>query len=170
VAGDLSRAVSDDGSKFMTGNIKDWVGIIADIATASAFVVAAIQLILIRRQNKIDSHLNFVHSEREIWLAALSHKDMAPKILSATWNNTPDTEPSEELFLAILLDHYEHQFIRHERGMDSGKQWPRIEGYIVHQLSSEPAHAIWNAIKKYYSRDFVDYFDKKISGNAKASL
>jgi hypothetical protein len=154
----------------MWSMIKDVASITSDTATSLAFVAVAIQLWLIRRQNRIESHQNFVQTEREIWLAALQNKDIAPNVLAAFWSHTPDVEPSEELFLAILMDHYEHQFFRYQHGYLSEESWFSIEGYIVQALLTPPANEIWEAIKKLYDKSFVEYFDEIFSRRINDSL
>lgn len=147
--------------------IRDSANVAANVAIALAFIIATVELWFIRNQQLIDAHFSYVQSEREIWLAALHTKDIAPRLIAANWNSTPNVESSEELFLAILLDHFWHAYFRHKHRLVTREAWDMFEGYIVKVLSSSPANAIWNSIKFIYPEDFVAHFDRALHKSMK---
>lgn len=144
----------------MWDTIKDVAPVVSDVATALAFGAVAFQLWLIRRQIGIDAHFNFLKSEREIWLGALEHENIAPSIVEATWSHTPGGRPRDELFLIILTDNWWHAYVRYKDGQTPHRSWAPFEKYIVETLSGELANSIWASIKTLYPDDFVMHFDR----------
>ena len=144
----------------MWNTIKDVAPVVSDIATALAFCVVAIQLWIIRRQSSVEAHFNFLKSERELWLSALQYRHIAPKLVAATWSDTPGGRSSDELFLILLTDNYWHAWVRYRNGQTPARSWAPFEQSIVKVLSGEPANSIWASIKNLYPDDFVIHFDR----------
>ena len=152
----------------MWNTIKEVAPVVSDVATALAFCVVALQLWLIGRQSSIDAHFNFLKSERDLWLAALQHQHIAPKLIAATWSDTSDGKSSDELFLIMLTDNYWHAWVRYRSGQTPAKSWAPFERSIVKVLSAEPANTIWEAIKAMYPADFVSHFDRLLQAPRRA--
>jgi len=148
--------------------VKDVVNEVGSIATALALVAGAIQLRYILLQSRIEAQFSYVQAEREIWLAALRDREIAPNLLNAIWGKTPDVPASESLFLAILMDHFWHAYCRHKSGLVSKEAWSMFDQYFTEVLSTPPADVIWAHIKRIYPEDFVVYFDHLIRERGRA--
>ena len=154
----------------MWGTIRDVAPIVADVATAMAFVAVAIQLWFIRKQTKVDAHLDFLRSEREIWKIALENPGVAPKLVQDVWKFAPGAEPSEELLFIFLVDNFWHAYMRRKAGFTSRESWAPFEIYMVNVLASTRGNLLWTHMKHLYHPDFVAHFDAAIERAAKTEI
>jgi len=135
--------------------MKDWLQIIASLATALGFIALVFQLRINNKQMKIDSHQFLINSDRDLWRIALENDDLAPLLMASRWSSLDDVNPKEQLFAALMIDHLEHVFLRYQNGLIPKDIWPAIDSYIVANLQADPVSRIWEKNKQYYWPEFV---------------
>jgi hypothetical protein len=141
---------------------KDVATVLSGVGTFLAFLAVAYQLRIMNRQMRIEAHNMAVQSDRELWKIVLENPSIAPNLLKARWSNTGKFEPSEELFSAMMIDHFENLFVRHRNGLIPAESWVPFQQYVVSTLLTAPVRAIWELNKRFYSPDFVRYFNDKL--------
>ena len=146
----------------MWGTVKESVALAAEIATSLAMLFAGVQLAILNRQQRIDSHHNFISSEREIWLAALNNPRISKNIVENVWSTSLGNDPSSTLFVAIFLDNIEHMYRRYESGMLPKRTWRSIDAYVDRLFGVSIIRSSWADIRAEYDHDFATYLDGKI--------
>jgi hypothetical protein len=136
--------------------------IIANVATAIAVVFAGFQLWEINRRARIESHLNLVQSEREIWLAALATPDISKTVVAEVWGISSPKNAKTNLFWAVFMDSCEHMYLRHRAGIMSDPDWHSMESYIGRLIKSQSFKSSWMDIKDDYSTEFAAYLDSRM--------
>lgn len=152
----------------MWTQVQEVVQVLASLATAIALVALLYQLLLLNRQLRIDAHAAVVANDRALWTIALEHPSVAPALMQERWQTTGHFEPSEELFAALLLDHFEHIYVRYRNGFVDGQQWKALQDYVVDTLRTEPVRAVWESNKRLYLTAFTEHFDDLIDRPSEA--
>jgi hypothetical protein len=137
--------------------------VVANIATALAVAFAGYQLWLLNRHARIESHLNLVQSEREIWLAALATPDISNTVVDEVWGISARRHAKTNLFWAIFMDSCEHMFVRHQAGIMSARDWNSMESYIGRLIKAPSFQACWNDIRADYAPEFVAYLGSRMA-------
>jgi hypothetical protein len=138
--------------------------VVANIATAVAVGFAGYQLWLLNRHARIESHLNLVQSEREIWLAALATPDISGTVVDEVWGASAPKHAKVNLFWAIFMDSCEHMYVRHQAGIMSSRDWHSMENYIGRLVAAPSFKTCWPAIRGDYAPEFVTYLDGRVAG------
>jgi hypothetical protein len=142
--------------------LKDAFEIVANIATALAFAIAAQQLWQIRHQNSLESHLNLIQSERDIWLAAMQFPDMSATV-DSVWGASSPKLARQNAFIAILMDSCEQIYARKEARVISDADWNSMQNYMKRLMSAPEVQRSWQDISGDYSPAFVSYVEKAMA-------
>jgi hypothetical protein len=137
--------------------MKDITGIVGDIATALAVAFAAWQLWELNRRNKIESHLNLIESEREIWIAALQVPELSETVVTEVWGISDPRNAKRNIFVAIFLDNCEHIYLRHQYKLIDERTWEAVEGYIKRLVAVPSIQAALSDIEGDYDPEFIRY-------------
>jgi hypothetical protein len=142
----------------MWDTFKEYLSVLSGVGTAIGFIATAYQLRSLNRQGRREAHGNITTSEREIWKIALENENIAPNLMKSLWGHTSNS-PSEALFTAVLMDQFEHAFLRWNQGLMPLDMWLPYESHIVSVLSTPSVREVWQANKHKYWDQFTSHFD-----------
>lgn len=139
--------------------IRRWLEVATGFAGLVAIMIGIVQLRDVRRSVEINTNLAIIQAERQVWSIVLRNPEAAPELLKERWGDPP----TEKLFAAILLDHYETLFFQYQRGAINKAHWRGIERAILEHMSSPRIREVWEAYKSRYLQAFVRHVDKALA-------
>lgn len=144
---------------FELAEVRAWLDVATGAAALIALIIGIIQLRMVRRSVELNTNLAVIQAERQVWSIALRNPDTAPALMRERWG----AAPSETLFAALLLDHYETLFFQRERGAIGRAHWRGIERAILEHMASPAVREVWECYKPRYLDRFVRYVDRALA-------
>ena len=138
-------------------SILDATQVAANLATVIALVSVAWQLRLLLGQNRVRTGSALIRWERDLWSLALQNPDVAPEIVKAVWGD------SQSAFAVLLIDEFEHAFIRSRDSSYDRALWLAHEAYIVRCLRVPEINRVWRETDVIRPPDFLDHFNGLLS-------
>ncbi len=135
--------------------LQQWLQIATSIATLIALLIGMMQLRDVRRSLELSTNLAILQGTRQVWGAALTNPEIAPELMKERWGD----QPSQALFAANLIDHFEGLYFQYRRGAISRLYWRSIEKAILAHMRSPAIRGVWEMYKERYWSPFVHYID-----------
>lgn len=139
--------------------LQQWLQIATSIATLIALLIGMIQLRDVRRSLELSTNLAILQGTRQVWGAALANPEIAPDLMRERWGE----QPSQTLFAANLIDHFEGLYFQFRRGAISRLYWRSIEKAILAHMASPGIRGVWEMYKERYWAPFVAYIDHALA-------
>lgn len=142
--------------------IRPWLDLATSLATLVALLIGLVQLRDLRRSIELTSNLAVMQAERQVWSAALANPEIAPDLMRERWGENP----TETLFAATLLDHFEGLYFQYQRGAIAPAKWRGLERAMLEHMASPAIRRVWEAYRERYWAQFVRHVDRALERQA----
>ena len=134
---------------------------VADLANVAGLFVAIVgigftlgQLVLLRRQLKLDALIRIMDSNREIVALGFEHPTVWAAIDGSTEAGVTHDTTEQRRYLQLWMNHMQVMWMARRLALVSGLEWAAYRRDMTESLRAPSLRAHWDEVARFYPLDF----------------